>query len=136
MINNKKLSLIMILVSLNTYAMADSADNNLSIDTTATKVVKQDTENKSSDSMEEQIKKAMAGVEQITVLKSSENKIVSVSEASIIDEAKPKTSLKKLKRKIKKRATRKLKRKVKTVDLSSLPMAKTYPMNDDVSTIK
>ncbi|MCH9740410.1 MAG: hypothetical protein K0U38_06175 [Epsilonproteobacteria bacterium] len=153
MIKSSKLSLIGILICLGTYSMADS---NVSVDKNSTTkqvvptkekvvevkepVVKQPVQEKSSDSMEEQIKKAMAGVEQITVLKSAEPKIVSESEAMVLDAQESKTVVapmrKKIKKSVKKRVKKRIKRKVETVDFDSLPMAKTYPMDYDVSKIK
>jgi len=103
-------------------------------------------------SMEDQIKKALGGVEQMTVMKASEPKIISESEAKALESKKPKRvkrasktkDVTRNKKSIKKRIVKKTavkkrpsKKKIvkKEVNIDDLPMAKTYSMDTDTSTI-
>ena len=90
------------------------------------------------DSSEDAIAKALADINTIKVMKSAEPKIVSESEAMVLStdvvevtkKSKPKH---KHKRKIRKH--RRAKPVITATDIDDLPMAKSYPMDYDVSQI-
>ena len=96
-------------------------------------------------SMEEQIKKALGEVEPIKVMKTTASKIISESKAEVLDEDKPKIEKREMvknKKRVAKKVKKKLKQRVKKVviqtedKMDSLPMARTYSMDYDVSKIK
>ncbi len=132
---NKRVILVALLAGLTSLSFAES---NLTQEANVTEVTTTvvASESSSSDAMEEQILKALAGVTSLTVLKEGESKIVSESEAMVLDKDKPKV-VKKVKRKIRRTTHKKrIKRKKKSANMDNLPMAKTYSMDYDVSLIK
>ena len=87
------------------------------------------------DVSEDAIAKALAGIDTITVMKSTAPKIVSESKPMVLSADKPKVIKKhKVKRKV--RRYRRAKPVVSTPIMDDLPMAKSYPMSYDVSQIK
>ncbi len=93
---------------------------------------------KNNSATEDEIMKALGGIETIQVMKSAEPKIVSESEPMVLSADRPKVTKKhrvtKSKRRV--RRVRRVKRaKVTATEMDDLPMAKSYPMSYDVSQI-
>ena len=90
------------------------------------------------ESSEDAISKALAEINTITVMKSSAPKIVSESEPMVLSSDRPKVTKK---RKVRHHTKRKVRRHrrvepaLSATDMENLPMAKSYPMNYDVSNI-
>jgi 3-polyprenyl-4-hydroxybenzoate decarboxylase len=103
-------------------------------------------------SLEEQIKMAMKDVKEVKIVKSSTPKIISTSKSLVLDSEKPKVKekkkiakKKKVHKKRKKRRVHKKRRKamkkrhrakkrVEKVDMDSIPLAQTYPMDVGTNT--
>ncbi|MCK5854689.1 MAG: hypothetical protein KAG56_05665 [Sulfurovaceae bacterium] len=89
---------------------------------------------KSNSVTEAEIMKALGGITTIQVMKSATPKIVSESEAMVLNSDKPKV-IKKRKVKRVKRKIRRNRRVQQATAMDDLPMAKSYPMSYDVSKI-
>ena len=93
---------------------------------------------KSNSITEDEIMKALGGIETIQVMKSAKPKIVSESEPMVLSADRPKVIKKRRvtqKHKVTKYKRRVKRAKVTATEMDDLPMAKSYPMNYDVSKI-
>ena len=141
---NKSVVLISLLVGLTTIGFSEnntSLEKNKTKEDNGTKPIKVEEKvapkTSVTDSMEDQIQKALLGVSSLKVLKAGESKIVFESEAMVLDRDKPKEVKKiKKKRKVRKKSIRRKHKTVKSADMNDLPMAKTYPMDYELSKIK
>jgi hypothetical protein len=118
---NKNLILISLLFGLSTISFAGES-NSTQLNTPI------DKNTQTPDLIEEQIQKALLGISTLKVLKEGESKIIFESEAKVLNSDQPK--------KRKKRKTRKRRLKRKNINIESLPLAKTYPMDYDLSKIQ
>ena len=91
------------------------------------------------DASEDAITKALAEINTVKVMKSTAPQIVSESEAMVLSADIPKevTKKSKVKRKIKRKVRRHRRTRpvVRATSMEDLPMAKSYPMDYDVSNI-
>jgi len=141
MIKNKTILISLLLGGLTSIGFAES-NNSMEMNSSQEKntstelhVEKKVTQTPSTpSSMEEQIQKALLGISSLKVLKEGESKIVFESEAMVLEQDKPKT----IKKPKKKRTTHKrvIRKKEPSIDMDNLPMAKTYPMDYELSKIK
>jgi hypothetical protein len=121
---NKSLILISLLFGLSTISFAGES-NSTQLNTPI------DKNTQTPDLIEEQIQKALLGISTLKVLKEGESKIIFESEAKVLNSDQPKK-----RKKRKKRKTRKRRLKRKNINIESLPLAKTYPMDYDLSKIQ